>query len=97
MIFAMIIGILQMEILLPEARSLKDKRSKLNNMKNRVRKQFNAAIAELRHFNEFSRTVLGVVTINNERKIVDQLLGQIERFIEFQFGIIVVNRKVEII
>lgn len=93
----MIIGILQMEILLPDTRSLKDKRSRLSNLKNRVRKQFNAAIAELHHGNDFSRALLGIVTINNDRKIVDQLLGQIERFIEFQFGILVLNRSVEII
>ncbi|MDO9547528.1 MAG: DUF503 family protein [Candidatus Marinimicrobia bacterium] len=36
----MVIGILQMELLLPDTHSLKDKRSVLSRIKNGVRKQF---------------------------------------------------------
>jgi len=93
----MVIGILQMELLLPETHSLKDKRSVLSRIKNGVRKQFNVSVAELRYLDQFSRTLLGIVTINNETKIVDQILGQVEKFIELQAGIQVLNRKVEII
>jgi len=93
----MVIGILQMELLLPETHSLKDKRSVLSRIKNGVRKQFNVSVAELRYLDQFSRTLLGIVTINNETKIVDQILGQVEQFVERQTGIQVLNRKVEII
>ena len=93
----MVIGIMQMELLLPETRSLKDKRSVLSRIKNGVRKQFNVSIAELRYLDQFSRTLLGIVTINNETKIVDQILGQVEQFVERQAGVQVLNRKVEII
>ena len=86
-----------MELLLPETRSLKDKRSVLSRIKNGVRKQFNVSIAELRYLDQFSRTLLGIVTINNETKIVDQILGQVEQLIERQAGIQVLNRIVEII
>jgi len=86
-----------MELLLPETHSLKDKRSVLSRIKNGVRKQFNVSVAELRYLDQFSRTLLGIVTINNETKIVDQILGQVEKFIELQAGIQVLNRKVEII
>jgi len=86
-----------MELLLPETHSLKDKRSVLSRIKNGVRKQFNVSVAELRYLDQFSRTLLGIVTINNETKIVDQILGQVEQFVERQTGIQVLNRKVEII
>ncbi len=86
-----------MELLLPETHSLKDKRSVLSRIKNGVRKQFNVSIAELRYHDQFSRTLLGITTINNETKIVDQILGQVEQFVERQAGIQVLNRKVEII
>ena len=86
-----------MELLLPETHSLKDKRSVLSHIKNGVRKQFNVSIAELRYHDQFSRTLLGITTINNETKIVDQILGQVEQFVERQAGIQVLNRKVEII
>jgi len=86
-----------MELLLPETHSPKDKRSVLSRIKNGVRKQFNVSIAELRYHDQFSRTLLGITTINNETKIVDQILGQVEQFVERQAGIQVLNRKVEII
>ena len=86
-----------MELLLPETHSLKDKRSVLSRIKNGVRKQFNVSIAELRYHDQFSRTLLGITTINNETKIVDQILGQVEQFVERQAGAQVLNRKVEII
>jgi len=86
-----------MELLLPETHSLKDKRSVLSRIKNGVRKQFNVSIAELRYHDQFSRTLLGITTINNETKIVDQILGQVEQFVERQAGIQVLNRQVEII
>ncbi|MBU0710764.1 DUF503 domain-containing protein [bacterium] len=86
-----------MELLLPETHSLKDKRSVLSRIKNGARKQFNVSVAELRYHDQFSRTLLGIVTINNETRIIDQILGPVEQFVERQAGIQVLNRKVEII
>ena len=86
-----------MEILLPDTHSLKDKRSILSHIKNRVRKQFNVSVAELRYHDQFNRTLLGIVTINNEKIIIDQILNRVEQFIELYTGIQVLNRKVEII
>ncbi|MBN2601298.1 MAG: DUF503 domain-containing protein [Candidatus Marinimicrobia bacterium] len=86
-----------MELLLPETHSLKDKRSVLSRIKNGLKKQFNVSVAELRYLDHISRSLLGIVTINNAIKIVDQILGQVEQFVERQAGVQVLNRKVEII
>lgn len=93
----MVIGILQMDILLPESHSLKDKRSVLSHIKNRVRKQFNVSVAELRYHDQFSRTLLGVVTINNETKIINQVLNRVEQLLESLAGIQILNRKMEML
>lgn len=93
----MVIGILQMDILLPESHSLKDKRSVLSHIKNRVRKQFNVSVAELRYHDQFSRTLLGVVTINNETKIINQVLNRVEQLLESLADIQILNRKMEML
>lgn len=93
----MVIGILQMDILLPESHSLKDKRSVLSHIKNRVRKQFNVSVAELRYHDQFSRTLLGVVTINNETKIINQVLNRVEQLLESLSDIQILNRKMEML
>jgi len=92
----MTIGLLQLEMLLPETRSLKDKRSVLSRIKNQVRNKFNVAIAELKYGDQWGRTLLGITTISNDGKIVHQLLDEVENLIENQFPIQILNRKVEL-
>ena len=41
------IGLLTLEIYIPEAHSLKDKRQVLRSLKDRLRRKFNVAVAEL--------------------------------------------------
>jgi len=92
----MTIGLLQLEMLLPETRSLKDKRSVLSRIKNQVRNKFNVAIAELKYGDQWGRTLLGITTISNDGKIVHQLLDEVENLIENQFPIQILSRKVEL-
>jgi len=92
----MTIGLLQLEMLLPETRSLKDKRSVLSRIKNQVRNKFNVAIAELKYGDQWGRTLLGITTISNDGKIVQQILDEVENCIENQFPIQILNRKVEL-
>ena len=92
----MTIGLLQLEMLLHETRSLKDKRSVLSRIKNQVRNKFNVAIAELKYSDQWGRTLLGITTISNDGKIVQQILDDVETCIENQFPIQILNRKVEL-
>lgn len=93
----MVIGILQMEMLFTNTNSLKDKRSLLSNLKNLLRKQFNISIAELRYYDQYGRTLLGITTISNESPIVTKILNQVEKFIETQPEVQVLNRSIELI
>jgi uncharacterized protein YlxP (DUF503 family) len=93
----MVIGILQMDILLTDTRSLKDKRSQLSRIKQLVRTKFNVSIAELQYGDRYSRTLFGVTCINNDSKIVHRILRHVEELIENQTGIRVIERKVELI
>jgi len=43
------IGLLTLEIHIPDARSLKDKRQVIRSLKDRLRANFNVAVAELDH------------------------------------------------
>jgi uncharacterized protein YlxP (DUF503 family) len=92
----MTIGLLQVEMLLLETRSLKDKRSVLSRIKNLIRKKFNVAVAELKYNDQWGRTLLGFITINSDSKIIHQTLGRVEELLEEQIGIQIINRKVEL-
>lgn len=68
------IGLLTLEIHIPDARSLKDKRQVLRSLKDRLRGHFNVAVAELDHQDTWQRSVIGVVTLSsNERHLQESL------------------------
>ena len=73
----MIIGVLRLEIYLPFAGSLKDKRSVLKSLKDRLRGKFNVAVAEVEPDEKWQRAWLGVSTVGTDRRFVDSYLGQV--------------------
>ena len=60
------IGLLTLEIHIPDARSLKDKRQVLRSLKDRLRANFNVAVAELEHQDLWQRSRVGVVSISGD-------------------------------
>src|SRR5437016_10955727 len=56
----MVVGVLRLELLLPENHSLKGKRSVLRTIKARVQNKFNVSIAECADHDHWQRATLGV-------------------------------------
>jgi uncharacterized protein YlxP (DUF503 family) len=93
----MTIGFLQLELLMRDTHSLKDKRSFLLHLKNQVRKKYNVAVAELAFGNEWGHTLIGFTTISNSRKLVHQVLQDIEHFIETGFAVSIIDHQMEML
>jgi uncharacterized protein YlxP (DUF503 family) len=70
----MVVGLLTLNIHLPYARSLKDKRQVLRKLKDRLRGRFNVAVAELDHQDTWQRAQVGVLSLSNESLHLAQLL-----------------------
>jgi uncharacterized protein len=75
------VGLLSVDLHLPGARSLKDKRMLLRSVKDRLRK-FNVAVAEIEHHDLWQRAGLGIVAIGTTDAHVDQELSAVVREIE---------------
>jgi len=71
------VGLLTLEIQIPYAHSLKDKRAVLRKMKDRFRARFNVAVAELDHQDVWQRATLGVVSISDRQPLLDSLFRQV--------------------
>jgi len=80
------IGVLTLELHLPEAHSLKEKRFVVRKIKDRLRSRFNVAVAELDHQDLWQRALLGVVSISSDRKALQNLLEAVERESEKVLG-----------
>ena len=77
----MIVGLCTVELYLPESQSLKAKRQVLLSVKDRVRDRFNVSIAEVGDQDLWQKAVLGIASVANERKHVNQVLDQVVNLI----------------
>src|SRR5438067_1166152 len=91
------VGLLTLELHIPDAQSLKDKRQVLRSLKDRLRRDFNVAVAELEHHDVWQRSVVGVVTISNEEKHVNEVLQRVLDEADGILGSILIHQAVEII
>jgi uncharacterized protein YlxP (DUF503 family) len=73
----MVIGLLSIEIFLPFSHSLKEKRKVLNALRDRFGKKYNIAIAELDFQDKWQRAKLGILTLNSQKRVVDQVLRKV--------------------
>ena len=70
----MVVALLSVELFLPGALSLKDKRMVLRRLKDRLAK-FNVAVSEVEHQDLWQRAGLGLVTISTTAAHAEQVLA----------------------
>ena len=93
----MSVGLLTLELHLAEAQSLKDKRQVLRSLKDRLRAHFNVAVAELDFEDTWQRSVIGVVTLANEDRHVEETLQRVLAEADNLLGPLVVSHSVELL
>lgn len=74
---AMIVGVLQIEIEVPEAQSLKDKRRVVKSLKDRIANGHNVSIAEVGALDEHQRSILGIAMVANDKAYVEGGLSKL--------------------
>lgn len=77
----MTIALLSVELFLPAAQSLKDKRMVLRRLKDRLG-AFNVALAEVAHQDLWQRAGLGIVTVATSDDMAQQTLSSVLNEIE---------------
>ena len=70
----MAVGLLTLEIHIPDSRSLKDKRQVLRSLKDRLRAHFNVAVAELDYQDSWQQSQVGIVSVSNNAAHLEQSL-----------------------
>ncbi len=78
----MIIGVLTLELEIPWAHSLKEKRMVVNRVRDTVRAKFNVAVAEVDANDVWNRAVIAVVTVANEQVHCNQVLDKVVDLVE---------------
>lgn len=76
---------------LPGSRSLKEKRSVLRPMLERLQRRFDVSVAEVSHQDLWQRATLGVAAVSGSSPVLTQLLDDVERFVWAQPDIEVID------
>ena len=77
----MTIGVLQLELSVPDAMSLKDKRRVIKSIKDRIAHGHNVSVAEVGALEEHRRSILGIAMVSNERRYVEGALSKLVDFV----------------
>jgi hypothetical protein len=85
-----IIGLLSVEVLVPEADSLKAKRKVIKSMKERLTARFNVSVAEVADHDKWQRANLAVCAVSNDQHYLQTQLQKVLLFFEH-------NRQLEVI
>jgi len=72
------IGVLTLQLRLEDAHSLKDKRHVLQGLKDRLRRKFNVAVAEIDCQELWQRAVVAAVTVSADHSHAAQVLQAVE-------------------
>lgn len=93
----MVVGVCVIELFIPNSGSLKEKRHVLQSIKMKIKNKFNVAIAEVDGGDLWQRVALGVVTVANDRRYVNQILDKVVASISGHPEVEVIGRQMEFI
>src|SRR5258708_21416297 len=85
------VGLLPLELRIPDAHSLKDKRQIVRSLKDRLRRHFNVAVAEMEYQDVWQRSIIGVVTLFTAEQHVEESLQSVLREADQLLGPVLVN------
>ncbi len=89
------VGVLTLDIRLAHAHSLKEKRSVIKGLKDRLRHRHNIAIAEIDGQDTWQRAVLAAVTVSADRARAARVLESVEREAAADLGASLTDTAIE--
>lgn len=92
----MVIGVLQAKISIPASQSLKDKRSVLKGIKDRIRNTMNVSVAEVDNQDVWKTAGLAFATIAATKDVVEKRLAEVSDFLRSDPRYVLVDYMVEI-
>ena len=93
----MVVGVLQIELSIPSADSLKAKRRVLRSLKDRIRRNFNVSVSEVDENDQWQSAILAVVVASNDKRFANKVLSKVMDFIGDSHDIVVEDYQLGII
>jgi len=93
----MTIGVLQLELNIGDAMSLKDKRRIILSLKDRIAHGHNVSIAEVGALDEHRRSILGLAIVSNDKQYVEGALSKLVDFVRTVPSVVLVDYQIELL
>ena len=91
----MIVLVGEVQLYLPESRSLKDKRQVLKSLKDRLHNRFNISVAEVDFSDLWQRSTVAFAIVSNGMDHADQVVSKAIRFVEDEGRVQILDASVE--
>ena len=92
----MAVGVCTVKLRIETAHSLKGKRQVVKGLIGKVRSRFNVAVAEMDEQDKWQKAVLGIATVSNNGRFVNEVLSKVVSFIEQSYVAEVLDYSIEI-
>lgn len=73
----MFVGVLTVELMIPESGSLKDRRRAVKGLKDRIRSRYNVSVAEVGEAGLWQRATIGVACVSNDKSRISGVLDSV--------------------
>jgi hypothetical protein len=93
----MIVGLMTLDLHIPAAGSLKEKRLVIKSITDRIRNKFNVSVAEVDANNLWQRCVLGISIVSNETVMIHKVFGKIRDLIVSNHAVELIDSTVELL
>lgn len=91
------VGILQLDLAIPEAFSLKDKRRVILSLKDRISNTHNVSVAEVDRMDEHQRCIMGIAMVSNDKRYVEGGLSKIVDMVRMNPGVNLLDYQIEML
>jgi|SRR5687768_7958524 uncharacterized protein YlxP (DUF503 family) len=96
-VFVMTVGVLQLELSITDAMSLKDKRRVVLSIKDRISHGHNVSVAEVGALDEHRRSILGIAMVANDAKYVEGGLSKLVDFVRSVPQVSLLDYQIELL
>jgi uncharacterized protein YlxP (DUF503 family) len=93
----MLIGTLEADLFISDANSLKDKRTVLKSLKDRIRNNFNVSVAEVDGEDKWQSSTLAVAAVGIDTAYVNGTLNKVMDLIKNDRGVVVTDFHIDIL
>ncbi len=93
----MIVGLLTLDLHIPEANSLKSKRMVIKSMIQKIKNKFNVSVAEVDAQNLWQRSIIGIAYVSNETVMINKVFEKIRTQVNNTHSVELINSNMEML